>query len=407
LPASIALDLPKPSDVEIVQRAVVVAGANTLLDYDQEQQLSDDYKNTPLECIGVRRGDGTIPPNGRDVYRHRWPSPLELSQLQGEIGHIAGRAFYGGIVGPHFGHLLTQSMGRLWAAVPDIPIIFLPANLGFVEIPDYFGVLLRLLGVENPIQLVAQTCTVDELIVARDLCNLDHRRPIEPLFAQWLAQRRPKVAVQEDVNIYVSRASLGPNLGQYLQEVALENALREQGYRIVYPEKMQIQDQIDIYLRAKNLIFADGSAIHLWSLFASAEQSAALICRRAPPRSMVAWFQGLPQANVQFFDSRLAEFNGKPRGANRAVALLDMDQIWRRLRRRGFHSTRHAYFPPRARVTDWLAAVQGGADLIASAPFEMDATTRTLLETRPNFRAVRWENAPPSPTNHNPPPHPP
>ncbi|MDZ7906485.1 MAG: glycosyltransferase family 61 protein, partial [Cypionkella sp.] len=330
-----------------------------------------------------RRGRDTIALHGKDVFRHRWSSPLELSRIQGPIDHKAGRAFYGGVAGPVFGHLITQSLGRLWAAPPDVPILFISVNPAFVELPKYFITLIRKLGLNNPIELITNHCRVDELIVAEDRFNLERPVRISPDYSDWLLQIRKDVPLQEDLFLYVSRAQLGPTSGQYLQEIALEDALRAQGYTVIYPESLPIEQQIDLYLRAKRLIFADGSAVHLWSLFASAQQIAAVICRRAPHVKMNRLLAAFERANPIFFDCRLAEFSGNKRGANSSVALLDMDQVWRRLRRRGFHSKRHLYFPLRASVMDWLATLQEGADPNRAPPFELDQTSRDLLAIRP------------------------
>lgn len=383
------LDMAGPGEVTTVPDAVILAGANTLLAYPVSQRHMPARALTPLTQTGVRSSDGEIAPGGTDVFRHRWTYPLALAEVDSPLDHRAGCVVYGGVAGPQFGHLLTQSLGRLWAAPPDVPIVFLAANPGFTQLPAYFVTLLRLLGVNNPVEVLPNSCRVETLILARDYGNLERRPPITPIFAQWLAQRRPDVALDPDLSLYVSRSRLGQTLGQYLQETALEQALRDQGYVIVYPEQMSLQAQVDLYLRAKRLIFADGSAVHLWSLFAHVDQMAAVICRRAPHTKMVAWFAGLPQADAQFFDSRLAEFSGKARGANKSVVLLDMDQIWRRLRRRSFHATRRVYFPPRAAVMEWLGAVQGGADIFANPPFDIDPTTRALLEALPNIRLVQ------------------
>ncbi len=386
--------LADPSDVETLPKALVVAGAQSLIDVPPDQRGLALHAAKPLHRIGVRACDGSIPLHGTDIYRHRWTTPLEAGEVQGERGHIAQRAFYGGVAGPQFGHLITQSLGRLWAVPEDVPILFLAANAGFTQLPAYFGALLRLLGVQNPVQLLPHSCSIDELILARDHCNLERRPPVSALFADWLASRRPNVAVEAGLSVYFSRARLGPHLGQYLQEAALEAALRDQGYLIVYPEQMSMEAQVDLYLRAGRLIFADGSAVHLWSLFAHKDQMAAVICRRAPYTKMLAWFQALPHANVQFLDSRLGEFGSRAVGVNNGAAVLDMDQIWRRLRRRSFHSTRAAPFPPRALVMDWLTAIEGGGDLTATAPYEIDPTARALLDLRPRLRVVGGQRHP-------------
>ncbi len=376
------------SDQITLHNAYILAGPHTLVDLPREERFSDAAGNNLLRRIGIRCADGTIPDYGADVFRHRWPTPIELSALEDKVDLLAGRFFYGGLIGPDFGHVLTQSLGRLWAVEKDIPIIYLSTHQGFSALPNYLLTLLEILGVQNPVFLQHQPCQVAQLILAKDHCNLERRPPISPLFHRWLAQRRPKVDVQDDLSIYVSRAGLGLMHGQYLQESALEHALRDQGYQVIYPETLPIQDQVDLYMRAKRLIFADGSAVHLWSLFARADQMAAMICRRAIHPRMARWFKRLPNAKLQFLDHRLAEFEGKlhslnqVRGGNKSVALLDMGKIWDDLAENGFHSARQSYFPRAPEIALWLAQIAKGADALGCLPFDLDAQSRALLASR-------------------------
>lgn len=388
MPHSNSTDLNSNSDVATWNDAYVLAGPHTLVDLPLEERFSDATRHVPLLGIGVRCADGTVPQHGTDVYRHRWSSPIDISGVNDNIEPLAGQFFYGGVIGPQFGHVLTQSLGRLWALEGDVPILYIPANHGFSVLPNYFLSLLKILGVHNPVLLQKQPCQVTQLILAKDHCNLERRPPISPIFSKWLAQRRPNVSVQDELSIYVSRAGLGLVNGQYLQEVALENALRAQGYQVIYPETLSIQDQVDLYLRAKRLIFADGSAVHLWSLFAHPDQLAAMICRRALWPKMPRWFRHFPDAKLQFLDYRLATFTGmtrvlnQVRGGNSSVALLDMGQIWDELAARGFHQAKQNDFPSAPELATWLQDIAKGEDALSCAPFVLDAQSRALLESR-------------------------
>ena len=394
-------------DMAVYKDAILVAGADTLIATPADLRWSPSSRFVALRGIGVRTAEGAIAPHGTDVYRHRSSAPLPLDQIQGVIDSYGGRAFYGGVAGPQFGHLLTQSLGRLWAAEPDVPILFLNANPGFTQLPAYLGDLFRHLNLKNPVQLVTNHLRVAELIVAKDHCNLDRIPSVTGPFSAWLTAQRPDVALDENLSIYVSRSKLDPKLGQYLQETALESALKDQGYQIIYPETLSLSAQIDFYTRAKRLIFTDGSAIHLWSLFAHSDQLAAMVLRRKLHRKMVGWFTGLDQANPIFLDSRVADFSGQRNASWLGVALLDMDQLWRRLRRRGFHRSRKPYFTPRQTLQTWISGIEAGENPISTAPFAMDDVTRALLTRRPKVKSLLADVTPDAPTDHIPLPHPP
>lgn len=344
-----------------------------------------------LNGIGVRRADGTASRFGTDIYRHRRSRPLKLHQVQGPVSARSGRAIYAGAIGQDFGHQLTQSLGRLWATgeFPDAPLLFAATSPAFTVLPGYFVQVIRKLGVTNPIELLGGPMTVEDLVVPQDLCNL-HRRPsIAPAFAEWLADRRPPVPPDRDLAIYVSRSGLALSRGQYLQERSLEDGLAVEGYRIVRPEALPIEEQIDLYLRAGRLIFADGSAVHLWSLFGHPDQRAALILRRPPDPHMVRWFGGLPRLDLSVHDNRIADFSHRGGPSGKSAALLDIQALWSDLRQAGYHRSATPPGHPKAMLDAWIAAVIAGERALDALPFEIDDHSRALLASRPSATPSR------------------
>lgn len=235
----------------------------------------------------------------------------------------------------------------------------------------------------NPVRLLDKSVTVENLIVPQDLCNL-HRRPsIAPAFAEWLASRRPPVILDPDLALYVSRSGLASSRGQFLQERSLEAALTAEGYRIVHPETLPIEEQINLYLRASRLIFADGSAVHLWSLFGHPDQRAALILRRPRDPHMVRWFDGLPGLALSFHDNRIADFSHRGDPSGKSTALLDLQALRSDLRQAGYHRSATSPGQPRAMLDVWIAAVIAGQPALDALPFEIDDHSRALLASRP------------------------
>jgi hypothetical protein len=137
--------------------AYLLAGAATLVQFAAEDRAKPVHSGTALRGIGVRTAEDLIPPHGRTIYRHRGTTPISISDLGSEAAEFRGEAIFGGVIGPQFGHVVSQSIGRLWVAegLPaDVPIFFLNANPGFDQIPGYFADLLPVLGVTNPLVLI-------------------------------------------------------------------------------------------------------------------------------------------------------------------------------------------------------------------------------------------------------------
>jgi hypothetical protein len=338
-----------------------------------------------LSGLGVRRADGAVARFGTDIYRHRRSRPIKLRDLREPAQLYSGRLIYGGVIGSDFGHQITQSMGRLWVCdeFPEAEIAFLAGSQGFPALPGYFVDLIRILGVTNPIRLLCEPLKVDELVVPQDMGNL-HRRPsIDPAFAEWLAHRRPERPVDPDLCIYVSRSGLPLGNGQYLQEMVLEAALAAEGYRIIRPEEMTIHDQVELYLTAGRLIFADGSAVHLWSLFGHHAQRAAMVLRRPLDRHILRWFNGLPGSELSYHDHRVADFSRRGGPSGKSAALLDLRALWQDLRDAGFHHSATDIGLPRAELDRWIEAIQGKITALEALSFDLDERSRKLLGLRP------------------------
>lgn len=378
-------DLP-PFDIE--RQATIVAGQPGPGREAEDEATARPGMGRPLLGIGVRRADGTKARFGTDVYLHRRSRPVSVAALKTEPAHRAGRCIYGGVIGPGFGHLLTQSTGRLWLCdlYPEAPLLFVSSRHGLTSIPAYFEQVLRALGITNPIELVCQPLCVEELILGEELCNL-HRRPsVMPGFPDWLRAHRPAADIEAGLRLYVSRASLGLTNGQFLQETVLETFLQQQGYRIIHPETLSIADQMRAYGSAEKLVFADGSASHLWSLIARPEQQAAMILRRPLDSHIARWFKGLPDVRLDYLDTRLADFSRLGGPSNTSVALLDLQALGAALHRLGFLATAEAIGPPRVVLDAWLARIARGRSPLRSAPPELDDRSRQLIRRRPGVK---------------------
>ncbi len=381
---TIPKDLP-PFDIE--RQATIVAGEPG--PGRQPEDGTPPGMGSPLMGIGVRRADGTKARFGTDVFLHRRSRPVRLDALVTAPAHRAGRCIYGGVIGPGFGHLLTQSTGRLWLCdlFPEAPLLFVSSRHGLTSVPAYFEQVLRQLGIGNPVELICQPLQVEELVLGEELCNL-HRRPsVMPQFPAWLRAHRPAAPIETGLRLYVSRARLDLANGQFLQESVLEAFLVQQGYRVIHPETLSIAEQMRAYGSAEKLIFADGSAVHLWSLIASPDQQAAMILRRPLDSHIARWFQGLPDVKLDYLDTRMADFSRRGGPSNTSVALLDLQAVCAALRRLGFLATDDVIGPPRAMLETWLARMERGRSPLRSAPPDLDERSRQLIRRRPGVKS--------------------
>ena len=79
--------------------------------------------------------------------------------------------------------------------------------------------------------------------------------------------------------IYVSRSKLERE-GGFIAETQLEERLAKQGFAVVHPQEHSLSQQIAIYNGASRLIFAEGSALHLFAFVCRPDQAVYIIQRR-------------------------------------------------------------------------------------------------------------------------------
>ena len=364
---------------ETLQDAVLVAGPAGL-----EAPMDAPSANLPLKRIGVRLADGSAAPLGRCTYRNRHIGVAETAPPLGDLPRLSGTSIFGGVVGPQFGHMVTQSLGRIWMAdqAPEARLVFLAANLGFAELPGYFIDLLRSFGVRNPVELVTAPVVCDRLLIGPDLCNLEHRPCVSPAFHAWRAQHKAALPKDKLIDLYVSRSGLSLDHGQFLQETVLEAALEANGYTLFRPEQASIAVQIDTYLRARRVIFADGSAAHLWSCFARPDALATVLLRRPVDRHFAAWFRYADCPLPSYLDFGLADIFRRGEGPRRSVGVLDLQGVWRALRESGFHEDTHDIGSDRTEIAAWLSGLEGHKGRLPDPPFPLDPRSQALIALR-------------------------
>ncbi len=366
---------------ESIKKALLIAGPAVRESLSVRQARPPAYHRHAFRGSGVRQSDGSLHGLGASRFRNLTYSPDPADPQPVPQAQLLGTSLFGGMIGNHFGHTLTQSLGRLWAGqiAPDAPILFLPETPDVTSIPGYFIDVVRSLGVQNPLLLVACVTECERLLLAQDICNLKHRPSALPFFAQWLTRNRPFPAQGGSPLVYISRSGLDLSKGQFLQERPLEQALAANGYAIFHPEAHPISHQIEVYAAAKRLIFADGSAMHLWSLVAQPDQKVAVILRRPAHRHFGRWFKSLECPRPKFVDCGIADFSHHRKGAFRSVALLDLAETWSRLRDLGFHRDQTGPATDRTRLVAWVASLERGFSEPGPPPFPIDARSLQIL----------------------------
>lgn len=208
---------------------------------------------------------------------------------------MEGLFLFCGILFNNFGHFLLESLGRLWAYESFRklnPYILFYAPWGLPEIwkqNNYLHMVMK--GFDIPLKRLVFYTEIHQLgtvIIPEQKYGFGICRNPDNRFKQFIRSFQLPVNDQWRTNmmdkIYVSRSRLPFNQGRPLGETRFEKYLQSNGYHIFYPETHTILEQLNIYARAKKIIFCDGGATYCTILLPDLKAEIAIVARRRDHR---------------------------------------------------------------------------------------------------------------------------
>lgn len=238
-----------------------------------------------VQASGVLASDGAYCHQGAlwRKYRPLTTEPEIPAQVDQEI---SGRWLWGGVLWVHFGHFLVESTSRLWALdqldKPINGILFIPKRPKVGDsIQGFQKDFIQLMSPDTPVRVAAVPSRVQELVVPGQGFGLGKitsgtqkfRDALHNQFARAIEPEGPE-------KLYISRSALGLGKGGMLGEERLEQLLEAEGYTIFHPQKHDMATQIARYKAAKQVVAADGSALHMFAMVGRPDQQVAMILRR-------------------------------------------------------------------------------------------------------------------------------
>jgi hypothetical protein len=249
---------------------------------------------TELLDVGMGRSDHRGGPSWPDWEQQvaarlcRQGEPVDVEPLQADpVASIDEPVAWGGPITDHFGHQVVDFSMRLIPALrdqPDTTFLFASAPRYQVptiaDAPPLFGQILDWLGVaRSRARLIDRPTLVKSLDVAAQAEQLYGPGPSPSHLdvMDELVARRLHDAPRKDT-VYVSRAG---QHARFAGEAFVENALRSAGVTILRPETTPLARQLATYATAARLIFAEGSALHAFSLLGRVPGEV-LVLKRGP-----------------------------------------------------------------------------------------------------------------------------
>lgn len=238
-----------------------------------------------VQPAGVLYQDGTYCSQGALWRRYR-PITTQPDRPNPPGPMLKGRWLWGGVLWAHFGHFLVESTARLWALAelhrPVDGVLFIPKRPEpNADIRGFQRDFIHCIAPDLPIKLVKSAVQVQELVVPGQGFGLGNiisgtskfRNAIHAQFARDVKPEGPK-------RIYLSRSKLGLGKGGLVGEEELESRLASEGYEIFHPQDHSLNVQLARYKAARDIVAADGSALHLYAMVGRPDQKVAMIMRR-------------------------------------------------------------------------------------------------------------------------------
>jgi hypothetical protein len=277
-----------------------------------------------------------------DIVSSGWTTHHEHAPDVPEPAQVVDRpALFCGLVLEQFGHVLLNSLGRLWAidALPkDVLLVFYPKRSDDVRRYPHLKTVLTLLGIQNDFVIVSSSYRFKNLWVASDIFGERYGGCGTEEFYEWIDSRfknAPKI--EKNRSIYVSRSKLGSQMGRYANEDWFETKLEKKGYEVFYPEQHDLDVQVNTYQKAENLIFAESSAVHLFSMVRRSQQNLALIQRRSDlPPLISTQVRDRPGKETLIIDAITSEFWPPRLSDHLSVCILDWAKVFSQLCEGGF-----------------------------------------------------------------------
>jgi Glycosyltransferase 61/Sulfotransferase family len=199
--------------------------------------------------------------DGFRMRRGEDASPVEEAPKAAEE-RLEGLWLYGGVLRPHYGHFLLESLSRAWflRRHPDLPVLWHTATGKSVLLPWHREVFSMLGIPEGRCRFVMRPTQVERILLADPGCVLE--RWLDPAQARALGIFPLANRPVRERKVWLSRSRLRDGLAKVQGEAELEARLAETGWTILSPEGLPVWQQLAVMSEAKEIAGFEGSAFH-------------------------------------------------------------------------------------------------------------------------------------------------
>lgn len=172
---------------------------------------------------------------------------------------VGGSWLYAGYWNNHYGHFITECLTRFYLDPAGYDGVICHPNRIDVEVKPWQRFLLARLGWDAPVLLTRTGCRVDKLTVTEPQVIIETQASSLAVDV-WSRVAYPPNPYR---NVFVSRSQLNSRqVREPDNDSLLDDVMRELGFEVFFPEKLSIQEQLQLMSEAKILVGSSGSALH-------------------------------------------------------------------------------------------------------------------------------------------------
>lgn len=192
--------------------------------------------------------------------------PPKLSSLPKD-SEVIDEALYGGFLTRHYGHILTESVSRIWPYTHDLkslPIVFCGCPRPVPLINKFLGfcsdeTIPIIILPQKPI-IVKRLYIPQPSMINRKYVHPHHAKLMSSVIGPGLL--RNSSSIRKNRILYLSRSKLSKDVRKIANEELLESAIVQLGGEIYHPQEHPIEDQVAVISHAKIIVTPLGSAAH-------------------------------------------------------------------------------------------------------------------------------------------------
>ena len=202
----------------------------------------------------------------RESFKTRGRARQRVPRIKkSDIDFIDKDVVYMGGVMPHFGHFLLEHFCRAYAMLDadmrDKYVVF--ANYKDATVPQFVYDMMGLVGVPRErVFIIDKTTRFRNVYVPTQ--SFDMFRYTSPEYGKifdYIVNNIDNGAGRYSKKIYISRAKMGTR--RILGEEKIQSIFERNGFQIIYPETMSLQDQAAIVGHCNILAGCAGTGLHL------------------------------------------------------------------------------------------------------------------------------------------------